>query len=115
MRQSAAILAIDVGTSSCKGALYSIDGERLAIATRAYEVTTPQPGFAEQCPEDYLTASQFVCRELATAEADIAAVSFSTQTPTLVLCDESLRAIGPAIIWQDSRAGEQAELLRTRY
>jgi xylulokinase len=46
---------------------------------------------------------------------DIEAISFSTQTPTLVFCDSQLQPVCPAIIWQDARAGAEAELLRTGY
>ncbi|HYO79909.1 MAG TPA: FGGY family carbohydrate kinase [Bryobacteraceae bacterium] len=111
-----AVLAIDLGTGSCKGALYSLDGEQVAISARAYDVRYPQPGFAEQSPGDYLKAPQLVSDELcATARVAglaIIAVSFSTQTPTLVFCDEHLNPVRPAIIWQDSRAVQQAELLK---
>lgn len=113
------ILTLDLGTSSCKGALYSPSGDRIATFASAYPVQTPQPGFVEQSPADYLSASQAVCRDLTAhataANLAIAGISFSTQTPTLVFCDSSLNPVGPAVIWQDSRAGDQAELLRHRY
>lgn len=119
MAERTAVLALDLGTSSCKGALYSADGDPIAAAAAAYPLDAPRPGFAEQSPADYLAGSQSVCRELAeqarAASVDIAAVSFSTQTPTLVFCGEELQPVGAAIIWQDSRGGEEAEWLRTRY
>lgn len=109
-----AVLALDIGTSSAKGALYSIDGEPLASASDHYPAHHPAPGHVEQDPLDYLRAARAVCRELLSQApgCDAAAVSISTQTPTLVFCDEQGKALMPAIVWQDSRAAaEAAELL----
>src|SRR4051794_20500306 len=108
MNAVSVVLALDLGTSSCKDALYSAGGDRLALTASGYETSVPGPGFAEQSPEQYLAASQSVCTELAerarSLHVEISAVSFGTQTPTLVICDCSLMPVGPAIIWQDSRA-----------
>jgi xylulokinase len=104
-----AVIALDLGTGSCKGALYSCEGERLALAGRDYPVHRPAPHFVEQDPADYLSAARAVSRELAGLGVDIAAVGLSTQTPTLVFLDESGAALGPAIIWEDTRAGEESE------
>jgi xylulokinase len=103
-----AVLALDIGTSSAKGALYSLQGDALATAQSAYPVHHPAPGHAEQDPQDYLRAGREVTAQLAAAHADIRALSISTQTPSLVFCDESGAALLPAIIWQDARASEEA-------
>ena len=104
-----AVMVFDLGTSSSKGAVYSRDGARLALSSAAYPTHTPAPGFAEQDPRDYLEATKQVARELTGYK--IAAIGFSTQTPTLVSCDSQGRALGNAILWQDARAGAEAEWL----
>ncbi len=109
-----AVLTLDIGTSSCKGALYSAEGRSLAVASASYPIHRPAPGVVEQDPADYLAAGRAVCRELLAASAvhAVRAVGISTQTPTLVFCDAEGQALAPAIIWQDSRAGaEAAEIL----
>ena len=64
-----------------------MEGNRIASCTHAYQVHSPQPGYAEQSPAAYLFTSQSVCRDLASQArpnaVEIVAVSFSTQTPTL--------------------------------
>ncbi|MCX6625521.1 MAG: FGGY family carbohydrate kinase, partial [Acidobacteria bacterium] len=109
-----AVLALDLGTSSCKGAIYSGEGRRLAFAAAAYPLHRPSPGVVEQDPLDYRNAAQAVCRQLLSQapEAHIQAVGISTQTPTLVFCDANGQALAPAIIWQDSRAGAEAATLQ---
>jgi len=107
------VLALDLGTSQCKGALYSSDGDNLGSASAEYELTHPVSTYAEQQPHDYLESARQVCRDLAQEarkkEATIVAVGLSTQTPTLVFCDEAGNVLCPAIIWQDSRSGEEAK------
>src|SRR5258705_12243634 len=99
-----AVLALDLGTSSCKGGLYSASGEAVAFASAPYPVHRPAPGFVEQNPQDYLDAAQDVCRPLV-SRADVSALGLSTHTPPLAFCDPSCRSLGPAILWQDQRAG----------
>jgi xylulokinase len=101
------VLALDLGTSSCKGALYTADGRRVALASEGYPIHNPQPGFSEQAPADYLRAAYRLI-EILEREGDIGAIAFSTQTPTLVFLDSSGTALGDAIVWQDSRAGAES-------
>ena len=41
------LLGIDVGTTGCKVALFSLDGDMLASAYREYDTQSPRPGWAE--------------------------------------------------------------------
>ncbi len=105
------VLALDLGTSGCKGALYTEGGQRVALASAEYAVVRPHPNWAEQAPADYLETARRVCRELQFEGASIAALGFSTQTPTLVFCDDQGTAVAPAIVWQDTRAEDEAAWL----
>ncbi len=108
-------LALDLGTGGARGALYSEAGERLIGYGVEYSIQRPAPGFVEQRPEDYVEAARQIVRVLARrAQREglrIVVVGFSTQTPTLVFADENGEAVGPAILWQDTRAAEEAEWL----
>ena len=48
-----ALLGIDVGTSACKVAAFDLEGHVLAQATESYPVLYPQPGWAEQDPQQW--------------------------------------------------------------
>jgi len=107
---SSLVLALDLGTGGCKGAVYTREGLRVALESRDYATSRPAPGIVEQDPRDYIAAAGEVAGALMAGHA-IAAVGFSTQTPTLVLLDEHCQPLRPAIVWQDSRAtAEAAEL-----
>ena len=41
------LLGIDVGTTGCKVALFSLQGEMLASAYSEYDFQSPQPGWAQ--------------------------------------------------------------------
>ena len=118
MNNRTAVLALDLGTGGCKGALYSSDGASLCFAGADYPLHIRPGGVVEQNPSSYLRAARKVSREL-TAQARergirVRAVTFSTQTPTLIFCDERGRAVAPAIVWQDTRAGAETAILRER-
>ncbi|NLJ75130.1 MAG: glycerol kinase, partial [Firmicutes bacterium] len=44
------LLAVDVGTSSCRTVLYTKELEEIAWASEQYDLLTPKPGCAEQDP-----------------------------------------------------------------
>ncbi len=111
-----AVLALDLGTGGCKGALYLQEGGSLCFAAADYPLRTRPGGVVEQNPPDYLRAARKVSADLAAQARErgirVRAVTFSTQTPTLIFCDERGRAVAPAIVWQDTRAGAETALLQ---
>lgn len=105
MASPSAVLALDLGTSSCKAAAYTSAGEANESAAIRYGTYSSQAGYVEQDPEEYVRATDAV------SGFDCVAICFSTQTPTLVFCDERGQSLRPAIVWQDSRATQEAEFL----
>ena len=108
----------DLGTSSDKAVLVSVDGEVLATASAEYPLHHPRPGFAEQDPEDWWSAVCETTRAVV-AEADVApeaieGLCFAGQMLALVPMDRSGRPTRPAISWMDARAGRQARRLVRR-
>lgn len=114
-RRDQALITFDIGTSSCKGALYSIvDGRQIAERSASYGIQRPAPLWVEQAPDDWWRAVQTVCRDLlSVCPADqVVGVGLTGQVPTMVLVDEQGQAIAPAISWQDRRAEAEAVWLR---
>jgi len=111
------LLGVDVGTSALKGAIFDARGELLALISRSYSISYPKPHWAEQNPMDYWRAAKGVFRQLVKESSkwsgDIAAVGVAGQTPTAILVDKHGEPLRPAIIWQDARAKDEAEWLRT--
>lgn len=110
-----ALLGIDLGTSACKAALYAADGTLLAAGSAPLEVARPQPGWAEQEPEEMWQAAcraiAAVLRAAAVQPGEVGAVCACGHSPTLILLDEVGRPVRSAIIWQDTRAAAEAQEL----
>lgn len=108
----AVLLGIDLGTSGVKVSLLDSESSRLiGTASGEYGVETPAPGWAEQSPEAWWSATVGALKGLHTkapaALAAVSAVGFSGQMHGLVTVDAQHRPVRPAIIWLDQRAGKQ--------
>jgi xylulokinase len=102
------LIGIDVGTTAVKAIAIDDTGEVLARAEESYPLSTPQPGWSEQDPDDWVRAA-----ERALAQLDAGDVGFSGQMHGLVALDENDVPLRPAILWNDQRtAAECAEIER---
>ena len=105
------VLAIDIGTSSCKAAAFSENGKLLALGKGSYPLLFPHNGWVEQEPDSIL---QGVCNAIAQLPekgidlSQIRAISFSAQIAAQCLVDESGKPITNLISWMDGRAKEEA-------
>ena len=80
----------------------------LARAERGYPLSIPQPGWAEQDPEDWCDAAQSALDDLS---VEAASIGLSGQMHGLVVLDGGDRVLRPAILWNDQRtAAECAEI-----
>ncbi len=103
-----ALVGLDVGTTGVKALAVTPTGEVLARAEEGYPLSTPQPGWAEQDPEDWWRAAQAA---LARLGVEPAGIGLSGQMHGLVCLDASDRVLRPAILWNDQRtAAECAEI-----
>jgi xylulokinase len=105
------LLGIDVGTSSAKAVLYTLNGEIVGRGACSYPVDVPRPGWAEQSPASWwrgvTEAVQGACACRADVPHSIAAIGISGQMHGTLLADECGRPLAPAVIWPDTRTGTQ--------
>ena len=76
-----ALLGIDLGTSSVKVVVCTLEGAIEGIGTAEYPILTPLPGYAEQDPEDWWRATVSAVRQ-ALEEAgkpEVLGIGFSGQ------------------------------------
>jgi xylulokinase len=106
MTAADALIGLDVGTTGVKAVAISPSGEVLARAEEEYPLSLPQPGWAEQDPEDWWRASQ---RALAALGVDPASVGLTGQMHGLVLLDGRDAVLRPAILWNDQRTSAECE------
>ena len=101
------LLGVDVGTTAAKAAAFDERGEVLAVGRSAYPVDYPQPGWAEQDPEELwqgvVTAIRASIQHLPPNHT-VAAMGISSQGATTILLGERDRPLRPAVSWMDMRA-----------
>jgi len=105
------LMGIDIGTSGCKCLLCDEKGQVVASELREYPLYTPQPGWAEQTPEDWWVAVREGAKSLMAkvASAPILGISFSGQMHGLVALDADNQVIRPSILWCDQRTQAQCD------
>lgn len=104
------LLAIDMGSSSCKALAFALDGRILGEQSYPYSPAIPHPSWAEMPAEKFWSAFSGVTRALANAvpQDPIDVVAISSHAETFVPVDGQMQAVGPAILNTDNRAVEQA-------
>jgi xylulokinase len=104
----AALVGLDVGTTGVKAIAITPEGDVIASAEEHYGLSSPQPGWSEQDPDDWLRASESALAQLGVEESRI---GLSGQMHGLVCLDERGDVLRPAILWNDQRtAAECAEI-----
>jgi len=109
------VLSIDVGTTTCKGALFNHSGELRESVKIPLSLFTPEQGAQEADPRQWSQAVATICQKLA-YHREIRAVVVSGNGPTVVpvyaepqIVEGILHApSGNARLWLDRRAVEEA-------
>ena len=104
------LLGIDLGTSSCKAAVFDREGNVLVSASADYQVYYQHPGWAEQDPEEWW---QGVCQALKkiwdsgkVRPQEIAGIGVDGQSWSAIAIDGEGRCLTNTPIWMDFRAQE---------
>ena len=105
---STLLLGVDIGTSSCKTAIFDPDGKVIAQGGSEYPVSYPEKGWAEQDPADWWNG---VCRairemigESGINPADIAGIGTDGQSWSAIALDRNGNVLCPTPIWTDTRS-----------
>ncbi len=102
------VLGMDLGTSSLKCVLLDASGSVRASATETYPTSSPQPGWAEQNPADWIAAAQRAIGALRRQDAAgidaIRCIGICSAAHLPVLLDANDEIIRPAILWSDQRS-----------
>ncbi|HEX7349985.1 FGGY family carbohydrate kinase [Brachybacterium sp.] len=111
------LLSLDLGTTSAKAALISLDGRTIATGSAEYPTSRTPDGGAEQDPADWLRAARTAITGTLPPGAlppdtEIAALCLTGQMQDLVLEGEH-GAVRPAVLYTDQRAGAEAHEIRT--
>lgn len=102
------LLGIDVGTSGCKIAVFTLDGEALAQTTKSYPVEYPAPGWVEQDPVLWWQAvGEGIAEALAKYRVNpksIMAVGVDGQSWSAIPVNRSGEVLANTPNWMDTRS-----------
>jgi xylulokinase len=111
------LLGIDIGTTQCKAAAFSVEGRCLATASREYPTLHPAPGWAELDSHDVWSKTRQVITEVArqTAGNPITALCVSSMGEAVVPVRRRREILGSSILSSDARGEEYANALREEF
>ncbi len=106
-------IGVDIGTSSSKGVLVNGSGEVLSQVVRSHEVSRPRPGWVEMDAQIWWEECVAILADLvADAPGHVAAVGVSGMGPCVLVTDEHMAPLRPAILYGvDTRATAQIDAL----
>jgi len=105
------LLGIDIGTSACKIAVFDRDFNLATMVTKPYEVYYPNPGWAEQNPNEWWNAVCAGIRELTVPLDKIDGIGIDGQGWSCIPIDKNGEVLHNTPIWFDTRAvAECAEI-----
>jgi xylulokinase len=100
-------LGLDIGTSGVKAVLVNRKGDVTATATVSHPLATPEPGWAEQRPEDWWKATMGAIKQVLklgrVTGKQVASIGLSGQMHSSVFLDGKNEVIRPALLWCDGR------------
>ena len=102
------IMALDLGTTSCRCILFDKHGEICSVAQKEFTQYYPQAGWVEHDAEEIWATQVGLMYEamskLDVTPADIAGIGITNQRETTVVWDKNTgRPICKAIVWQCRR------------
>jgi xylulokinase len=112
-------LGIDIGTTGTRAVLIDEKGKVVGGQSADHEpISTPQPQWAEQNPDDWWAATQLAVGRVLQASqikgGEIQGIGLSGQMHGLVLLDKNHQVLRPSIIWCDQRCQAEADTITQR-
>ena len=113
------LMGIDVATTGAKCLIADEEGTIVSSAVTEYPLHAPQPGWAEQDPDEWWRATVSSIRGAMSAKgiagSEIAAVGLTGQMHSSVFLDGKNKVLRPAILWCDQRTGKEVDEIHERF
>lgn len=107
------VMGVDLGTGSVKVSVMDKEGQIISQESASLSLSQTQPGYSEQNPEDWVTATNVAIVNLALKDHidlnQVEGVSYSGQMHGLVLLGSDNQILRPAILWDDTRTTKQCK------
>ena len=109
------LMGVDIGTSSAKAIVMTIDGEMITEAHQSYSIQEPEPGYRIQDAEEVLEAVLHTMKqalEQLPQTDQIAGICFSAAMHSLMAVDNNGKPLTSLMLWADTRSSEQAAQIK---
>ncbi len=110
-----AVIGVDIGTSSCRAVVFSLQLQQLAQAGKEYPIYSPVPGSAEQDPDEIYDAVVEVIaasiKDSGLRPQQIAGIGFAAVKHSIIPLDAKQKRLSRAWAWPDLRSRPQAQAL----
>lgn len=107
------LLAVDIGTGSCRSAIFTPELKQVGSAAVEYPTNYPQPDWAEQDPETiYQAIIKAIKESMANSQlksGDITVLTFDCSVHTLLGLGKDKTPVTPVLTWEDSRARKMVD------
>lgn len=113
MRDDGIFIGLDIGSQGVRALVVCPGGRHLARAQYNWQLHIGPEGWHEQDPVTWIDGVTSVLREigLGLRGRDIRGIGVTSTSGTLVLADTHGKPCRPAIMWNDTRAGDEADEL----
>lgn len=110
------LLGLDVGTSGCKAAVYSLSGKQIALSHQDYPLVHPRPGWNElECRRIRQAVRKVLQAVNAEARHDpVETLSISSQGEAVAPVNKSGEPLNNFLVTFDARAAKEAQELEAR-
>lgn len=112
------LLGIDIGTSGTKALICDDAGEVLATSMAEHPISSPKPGWSEQNPADWWSATckatKAVLKTAKIKATDIQGIGLSGQMHGSVFLGDGDHALRPALLWNDQRTASQCAQIESK-
>lgn len=108
-------LTFDVGTTAMKCILFDSDFNEVFCANKEYSIEARAQGMAEIDAHTYFETFCQCVNEIWMAgisSDDVATITFTTQGETLIPVDKDGKELSKAIVWLDTRAEAEADIIQ---
>ena len=106
-------MGLDIGSSACKSAIFTLEGDPISIQTLEYSMSHPQPGWCELDPKEVWSRLRESVKKSIRASnvkpEDIVGISISSQGEAVIPVDGYGEWLYPAIHAFDNRTTHQCE------
>lgn len=108
------LLGIDGGTDGIRVGLFDVHGKQIGYEDAFYHTEYPEPGWAEQNPEEWWAglgkASTNLILKTGINPSDISGIGLDATSCTVVACDQDGHPFFPALLWMDTRAANESDV-----